>query len=147
MAASPLVPKNGAISLGTWGSTGIDFNTFDLEAKQAVEVITPYGTNHYAVAVGSGTPELSFNIGGFAIAHATNTPLTIGDNGTTTPNFASGSSGTGVAAVFTLDTGVTESFNATIESLKISHGRMKASVPVTIQGRQTGEVAEVYATS
>lgn len=52
MAASPLVPKNGSVSIGSWGSTGIDFNTFELEARQNVENITPYGSNKYSLNVG-----------------------------------------------------------------------------------------------
>lgn len=95
----------------------------------------------------SGTPDLNVNIGGFAIAHTTTTPLTIGDTGTTTPNFASSSAGTGVAAVFTLDSGCTETCNIVTESLKVTHGRVRGAVPIAITGKNASEVTEAWATS
>jgi hypothetical protein len=137
MAVSSLVPKNGAIAYGGYVA---DFASFDIDGSQAVDNVTPYGTNTCSKNVGSGTPTFTFNVGAFALAHATNTPFNL--PGTSTI-FSSG----GATATFTLDTGVTESGTVITERFRVSHARMRGYVPIAITARNGAEITEVYATT
>lgn len=141
MAQQSLVPKNGAITYGTYVA---DFASFDIDGAQAVDVVTPYGSNVSSKNVGSNTADFVFTIGAFALAHAANTPPQIGvtaANGA--PQWASG----GVAATFTLDTGVSEACNVVTQRFRISHARMRGFVPFAITGKNAGDVTEVWAVS
>lgn len=140
MAASSLVPKNGSI---TYGSYVADFASFDIDAAQAVDVVTPYGANISSKNVGSNTADFVFTIGAFALAHALNTPPQIGVTTGAALQWASG----GQAATFTLDTGVSEACNVVTQRFRISHARMRGFVPYAITGKNAGDVTEVWATS
>ena len=133
MSASSLVPRNGAVSIG---SMVADFASFDIEAMQSVENVTPYGSNACAKNVGNGTPDFTMHVGAFALAHAANTAPGM-------PALAA----TGQTCTFTLDTGVTESGPCVVQNLKISHARMKAAVPITFTLKCAGEITETWATS
>ena len=67
MSATPLIPKNGAVSIG---SLVADFASFDIEASQSVEAVTPYAPGTCAKNVGSGTPDFTIHVGAFALARA-----------------------------------------------------------------------------
>lgn len=133
MAQGSLIPKNGAVVAA--GITA-DYNNFEIESKQAVEDVTPYGTNTCAKHTGSGTPAFTVNIGAFALAHAAGTPLALPVLGAT-----------GAAATFTLDTGVTETGTFITESIKVTHGRMRAAVPVAMVLQNGGDVTEAWIAS
>src|SRR4051812_28446275 len=120
MAALSLVPKNGAIA---FAAVTADFASFDIESSQSVENVTPYGANVNAKHVGSGTPEISINIGAFALAHTTGTPAKLD----TLPG-----AGTGATLTLTLDTGVSEACTMIVQSVRLSHARMRAAVPMAI---------------
>src|SRR5690349_218009 len=115
MASSPLIPKNGAVTLAGYL---MDFASFDLESAMSVENVTPYGSNTCSKNIGSGTPDFSASVGAFALAHTTSTPLKMDTL-----------AATGAAAVFTLDTGVSEAATMVVQSLRVSHARMRGSVP------------------
>lgn len=133
MAQSVLIPKNGAVVAA--GLTA-DYNSFDIESSQATEVITPYGTNTCSKSAGSGTPQFTVTVNAFALAHATGTA----------PNMP-GLVATGATATFTLDTGVSEAGTFITEKIRISHGRMKAAVPITLNLVNAGDVTETWATA
>ena len=121
------------------GSFVANYNSYTLDAAQAVEGVTPYGSNKWSVNAGSGTPDLRVSIGAAWLAHATGTA----------PDFQNISmfAATGLATVLTLDTGCTESFNLVVARFSLGHARMRAAVGVSIAGANAGEVTEVYAIS
>lgn len=127
------VPKNGAVAL-----TGyvMDFNSFSIRSSQSVEGVTPYGANTMSKNVGSGTPDWNISIGAFALAHNTGTPPAL-----------TSLAGAGVALTLTIDTGLTEAGGMVIESIELQHGRMRAAVPVALQGKNAGEFTETWATT
>lgn len=133
MSATSLVPKNGAVSFGSFVA---DYNAFEIDMMQATENVTPYGANTCSKNVGNGTPDFSFAITAYALAHATNTPPTIA-----APVAA------GVSTTFTLDTGVTEACTMVQAGIRISHGRMRAAVPYAITGKNYGDITETWPTS
>jgi hypothetical protein len=140
MASSSLIPKNGAITVATIIA---DYAGFDLTTTQSVESVTPYGNNVNEKRVGSGTAGLAANISAFALAHASNTPLLLPTMGA-----ASGAAAAaGAACVFTLDTGVTETGNFVIQSIRIGHARMRAAVPVAISALSAADITEAWASS
>ena len=64
MAAQSIIPKNGAVA---YGSFIADYASFDIDASQAVNNVTPYGSSSTCSKnVSSGTPSFQFNIGAFA---------------------------------------------------------------------------------
>lgn len=137
MAASLLVPKNGALA---YGAFVMDYNAFTVEAAQVVENATPYGTNIETVNVGNGTPDFTFNYNGFMLAHTTATQPNLPGSSTI---FTSG----GVTSTATFDTGCTESFTGVCERFSISHARMRATVPASMRLKNAGEVVEAWATT
>lgn len=137
MAAISLVPKNGAVVVGAWAA---NFASFDIDTTQSVEDVTPYGANVDAVHVGSGTPSIDVNIGAFALAHATSTPPTMG-------SMSAVGGATGASCTFTLDTGVTEAGSFVAKSIRISHARMRAAVPIALAMSNAGDITETWAVS
>lgn len=133
MAATSLIPKNGSVVYGTFVA---DYNAFDIDQSMNAEDVTPYGTNKCAKHVGSGTPSIAANITAYALAHTANTPAALDT-----------AAATGANTIFTLDTGVTETFNLIQTSFKLSHGRMRGSVPYNISGVNGNDIVEVWATS
>ncbi len=133
MASASLIPKNGAIAVAGYL---MDFSAFSIRSSQAVENVTPYGANLMQKMVGSGTPGLDITIAAFALAHATNTPLSL-----------TAISATGVVSTLTLDTGVTESGGMVISSIEVGHRRMGAAVPVGITGASSNDWTETWATT
>lgn len=134
MAFLPLVPKNGAIS---YGSFTAEYNAFQITASQNTENVTPYGTNVASVNVGSGTPDFDFTISAFAGAHGTGSA----------PGLGAAIPAQGSATTFTLDTGVTEAVVMVVSRIQLSHGRMRAAVPYDITGKNFGDVTETWAVS
>jgi hypothetical protein len=142
MPASSLIPKNGAI---TYGSYSCDFASFDIEVSQAVDNVTPYGTNTCTKNVGNGTPDFVFNVGAFALAHATSTPPNY--VGATTSGFAPGFNASGGAMTLTLDTGVSVGCMGILQRHRISHARMRGYVPIAMTLHNGAEITETWATS
>lgn len=137
MAAASLVPKNGAIVLGSYV---MDFNAFTIRAAQGVEGVTPFGSNTCSKNVGAGTPDFAFSISAAALAHAVNTPPALpGATGMFIP--------TGLSATLTLDTGVTEACSIVVGDFSTGVARMRAAVPVSISGKNYGDVTETWATT
>lgn len=136
MASASLVPKNGSIVLGTYTA---DFNAFTVRAAQAVEGATPFGSNFLAKNVGSGTPSVAWSIAACGLAHGTgNKP---GLDGAGANIFAP----TGLASsVFTMDTGITFTFTATVAEWSIGTARMRAIQPVAISGANYGDITEAW---
>ncbi len=138
MAASSLVPKNGAVAYGSYIA---DFASFDIDGSQAVDNVTPYGSNTCAKHVGSGTPAFQFNIGAFALKGTTGTSPNLPGTNTI---FSSG----GATCTLTLDgTSVTEAFTGIVERFRIGHARMRGFVPIGITMRNAGELVETWAVS
>lgn len=131
--AGSLIPKNGALS---YGALVADFHSFDINSTQATEEVTPYGANKCAKNVGNGTPSLDFAILAYALAHVAATAPAMDT-----------AAAAGVACVFTLDTGVTETVTVVQKTFRISHGRMRAAVPYAITGVNFGDVVEVWPVS
>lgn len=135
MAASSLIPKNGAVVAG---SLVMDFASFNLAAHNSVEDVTPYGVQNMAKRVSAATPGFDVSIFGFLLAHAAGTPPTIV---TGTGIFA----GPGIAATLTLDTGVSYAGNLACETFSIQHARMRAAVPAMLGGKSANDWSETYA--
>lgn len=133
MAAASLVPKNGAV---VYGALIADYNAFTITADNAVERTDAYGTNVCSKNVGCGTNDFSITISAFALAHTTSTA----------PGFGAAPA-TGVTSTFTLDTGVSEGFTLVQSSYEISHGRMRAAVPVAIRAKNCNDGSETWAVS
>lgn len=138
MAASSLIPKNGAVAFGTYTA---DFASFDIDVSQAVDDVTPYGSNTDAKHVGSGTPTWEFNAGAFLLAHTTSAQPFLPGN--TSTIFTSG----GSTATFTLDTNCTYSCTAVLRRFRISHARMRGFAPAALSLTNGGNVTEAYATA
>ena len=146
MAATPINPKNGAVSWGTMGTTGADFASFDVDAGQAVDNVTPYGSNTCTVNVGSGTPDFVFNVGAFGLVHGATTYPNLANNtggtsGTSGTAFSSG----GASATFTLDSNTTYSGTVILQRFRISHARMRGFVPLAMTFRNSAEITEAWA--
>lgn len=146
MAASSPIPKNGAVS---WGNYDCDFASFDIEAFTAVDNVTPFGTNTCTKNVSSATPDFTFNIGAFALAHATATAPNYA--GATTTTLAPGFSGAGATLTLTIDTGVNVSCPAILNRHRLSVARMRGYVPIAMTlkngGPTGGEITETWSTS
>lgn len=139
MASASLVPKNGAIALGTYVA---DHNAFTIRAAQAVENCTPFGANINTKNVGSGTCGVAWSISSCALAHAAGTKP--GIDGAGANLFAA----TGLAtSLFTLDTGVTLGMTAVVAEWSVGVARMRAVVPVSISGANYGDITETWAIS
>lgn len=139
MAVGPLVPKNGAVAFAGYTA---DYASFSIAAGQAVDNISAYGTATVAYSVGSGTPDIGFDIGAFALSHATGTQPGICGTGTLFQ-------ATGATATLTLDTGVSWAWAAAVaQTWRIGHARMRGYVPIALSAR-TGraEITETYATT
>lgn len=135
MAYAKLAPKNGAVALPS-GYGGTDFQSFTVTENQAHDDVTIYGTNVYGANLGNGTPIQSVSVIGFAGAHATGTQ----------PGFAS-TNGSGGAATFTLDTGVTLAGSYMVPEIKLTHARIRAAVTVEFQLLNSSDVTVTWATS
>lgn len=142
MAALSLIPKNGAVTFGTYAC---DFASFDIEAMTAIDNVTPYGTNLSSKNVSSATPDFTFNIGAFALAHATGSaPNYVG---ATTAGFAPGFGTAGGALTLTLDTGVSVGCTGLLQRHRISEARLRGYVPVALTVKNAGEITETWATT
>jgi hypothetical protein len=138
MAATELVPKNGAVTFGTFTA---DFASFDIEAQTAVDNVTPYGSNVASRNASSATPDYTFNVGAFMTKSSTGAPPLLGS--ATTNIFLATQ-----ALTLTLDTGTTactESCSAFVQRFRISHARMRGYVPAAITFKNQGEITEVWA--
>lgn len=140
MAKALLVPLNGAVVIG---SLVADFMHFDISSTMDVSDATPYGSNVNTVNVGSGTAGFTMDVGAACQAHATNTPFLMPTMGSST---AAGASA-GQSAVFTLDTGVTETCSVVMKSIRISHARMKGVVLASLSMVNAGDVVEAWAST
>jgi hypothetical protein len=152
MALHSLFPRNGAISLGAFASTGLDFASFDIDAGQAVDVVTPYGSGTCSKNVGSGTPDFVFTIGAFGLQGATTAAPQLPGvalGATTGLSLFLGGSGTGQtqAATFTLDTGCTESCNVVTNRFRLSHARMRGFAPIALTCKNANDITESWITS
>ena len=138
MAQASLVPRNGSITLGNYVA---DFNAFTLRVAQGVEGVTPFGTNKASKNVGAGTPDLAFSVSAAALAGGGTGAPGLGGYATGTPQGMWSPSHT---CVLQLDTGITESFGAVVGDYSIGVARMRAAVPVSISGKNAGEITEVW---
>jgi hypothetical protein len=139
MASASLVPKNGAIALGTYVA---DYNAFTIRAAQSIEGVTPFGAAVNAKNVAAGTVDIAWSISAAALAHATGTKPGIDNSGAAI--FAP----TGLAStLFTLDTGVTLGMTAVVGDWSIGVARMRAAVPISISGKNYGDCTETWAVS
>lgn len=136
MASSSLVPKNGSIVLGTYAA---DFNAFTLRFAQSIEGCTPFGSNINSKNVGAGTCDCAWSISAAALAHGTgNKP---GIDGAGANIFAA----TGLAtSTFQLDTGITMGMTAVVGEWSVGVARMRAVVPVSISGKNYGDIIESW---
>lgn len=137
MAATELVPKNGAVTAGSFTA---DFASFDLEAQTAVDNVTPYGSNVATRNASSSTPDYTFNVGAFMTKGTTNAQPFLGS---TTANIFLATQ----ALTLTLDSSVTESCSAFVQRFRISHARMRGFVPAAITFKNQGEITEAWVTT
>jgi hypothetical protein len=139
MALSYVNPKNGAV-VATIG-TASDFNSFDYSESQPSESVIAYGAAVYDPYRGNGTPHASTSASGIAKHGAANTP----------PGFGSSSGGTvdfdGGTVTLTLDTGVTLAATMVMTSLRVSHARARAAVPLAFQFEGGGDTTVTWPTS
>ena len=112
---------------------GILAKRFSINESQAVEDVTPFGSNACTRNIGSGTPDYSFSVSGVATS-ASN------------PGFGqaqlSGNDGTGATppqATFTVTTGITFTGPVVIGSTSMDEERTRPGVPVTISGKNAGD--------
>jgi hypothetical protein len=133
MASASLVPANGACTI-----TGFvaDFASLSPNSQQSVEEVTPYGANTMAKRRGSGTPTLDVAVGGFQLKGAAST----------TPPLVTMSS-TGAACVFTLDTSCTLTGNFVFSNFQLTHARMRAAVPFTLNVSNADDITLAWVTS
>lgn len=135
MALGNLVPRNGAF---TYAGYAVDFQTQSIMGQQVTDDVTPYGANIYSARnIGSGTPNFTANITGFAKQGAANTA----------PNFAGANSvysSGGAATVMTFDSGCTESFTGIVEQFTLSQSRIRGATPVTLRLRNSAELTEAW---
>jgi hypothetical protein len=137
MALSYVNPKNGAVApiMGT----ATDFNSFDYAETQATESVIAYGAAIYDPFRGNGTPHASASATGIAKYGAANTP----------PGFSS-SAGTGTSdfdggtTTLTLDTGVTLAATMILASLRVSHARARAAVPLAFSFEGGGDTTVTW---
>jgi hypothetical protein len=138
MALSYANPKNGSVVLAV--GTASDFNSFDYAETQATESVIAYGAAIYDPFRGNGTPHASVSATGIAKHGAANTP----------PGFSS-SAGVGTSdfdggtATLTIDTGVTLAATMILASLRISHARARAAVPLAYSLEGGGDTTVTWA--
>jgi hypothetical protein len=137
MAASLLLPANGAIAFPN--SLAADFGSYDLTQEQGAESVCAYGAGTDDNWRGSGTPHLMANVIGFTKGHvATSGPIGVA-GGTYDAD--------GAAATFTVDTGHTVAASCLVQSMRVSHARLRAAIPFTATLHQTGDATVTWATS
>lgn len=141
MAQRYLAPSTGAVVLGALVS---EFSSMDITSGQTVENVTGYGNNGMTANLGNGTPDMSVNVGAFAIDGVNNTAPGLGASSVLLVG-AAGSAG--VACTFTLATNCTESGTFIVENIKIMQARMKAAVPLTFTLKNAGDITEAWATT
>lgn len=138
--ATSLRPNTGAVAYGSYSA---DYASFDIDAGQAVDNVTPYGSNISTKNIGSGTPDFSFNIGAFATRQTASSQPHLSDTSTI---FSYG----GATCTLTLDSSTTScsySFTGIVQRFRIGHARMRGFVPVGISLRNAGEVTESWQVS
>ena len=127
-----LVPANGAFS---FAGLVADFNSMRVKSMQAVENVTPYGTNVFAKNRGSGTPEIDATVTGFMLKGSSLSnanPLTT-------------LSSTGAATTFTFDTSCTLTGGCVMSDFEITHARMRAAVAFTCNLKNADEMSLAWA--
>lgn len=122
---SPLIPKNGAVVLGTMIS---NYASFDLSSSQNVENITGYSNSNMTQSYGDGTQDFSINVTAFALAHQANTAPGMVD-------YAPYGGATGANTTLTADTGCSWAGVAVVSSVRIAHARMRAAVLISFTAK------------
>lgn len=139
MAKTYVNPKSGAVAVT--GGSAVDFNSFDYTETQGTESINFYGAQVYDPYRGNGTPHASFSATGIATYGAANL----------SPGFGATTGGTadfdGGTATLTLDTGVTLAATAVMASLRVSHSRSRAAVPLAFQYEGGGDTTVTWPVS
>ncbi len=139
MSAAQMNPANGAVSFPTTTPLVADFGSFDVSQSQQAESVAAYGAAVEDPWRGSATPHFSISTAGFAKAHAANTSPFLSGGGLTDPDGASGT--------FTIDTGVTIAAPMIVTSMRLSHARLRATIPISAQLEGAGDSTVTWPTS
>jgi hypothetical protein len=137
MALSYVNPKNGAVAPAV--GTATDFNSFDYSETQSSESVIAYGAALYDPYRGNGTPHASAAATGIAKYGAANTPP-----GWSTAAGVGTSDFDGGTLTLTLDTGVTLAFTAVTTSIRVSHARARAAVPLAFSFEGGGDTTVTW---
>lgn len=133
MAFGKLAPKNGSLSIA---GVGGDLTGFDVERRQQVDDVTGYTETVDADHAGSGCFATAIDFNGFAGKGASGASPGLG-----------AMSDAIAAIVATLDTGCTYTFNAILESIRISHRKLAGGVPFSGRAHNKLTVTEAWVTS
>jgi hypothetical protein len=139
MAAAMLSPQNGAVAMPATQASASDFGSMEVTEEQQGESVAAYGAAVYDPWRFSGTPHQMISCAGFAKAHAANTQPFGALGGLSDPD--------GAAATFTLDTGVTIGGSYGIQSVRLSHARLRAAVPLSWTMHNTADPTLTWPTS
>jgi len=137
MSASQLLPVNGAVTFPN--SLVADYGSFSIEESQGVESVCSYGAQVYDAYRGSGTPHAMINTAAFAKGHAASTNP-FGSGGGLT-------SGAGASGTWTIDTGFTYVGVMVIQSVTLSHARLRAAIPLSFVAHCGADPTVTWATS
>ena len=140
MALSYVNPSTGAITSTAMGSA-TDFTAFDYAEAQGAESVAAYGSQKYDPYRGSGTPHASASVAAIAKHGASGA----------TPGFAhtdaSGATADfdGASVTFGVQSStVTLAGNFIVTSIRLSHGRTRAAVPLAYTLECGGDVTVTW---
>lgn len=135
MALSYINPSTGAVTATSLGSA-TDFTAFDYVEAQSVESVAAYGAAVYDPFRGSGTPHASASVAGIAKYGASGA---IPGFGTATADFDGNTVTLGLQG-----STVTLAATMVLASLRLSHGRTRAAVPLAFQLEGGGDTTVTW---
>lgn len=134
MAKSKLVPAKGSVSID--GFAGVDFNSIEVESRQAVEDTTPFGSNGMGENTGNGTPTMRVTCGGFATKGVAESSPGLTNVGAF--------DALGIDATLQFDVGCTLTGKFVQESTRITEQRMRAAVPLVMTLANASDIVEAW---
>ncbi len=136
MAKTKLVPAKGSVTID--GFSGVDFNSLEVESRQAVEDTTPFGSNGMGQNTGNGTPTMRITCGGFGTKGVAESSPGLTNVGAF--------DALGIAATLQFDTGCTLTGQFVQESTRVTEARMRAAVPLVMVLSNADDITEAWDT-
>lgn len=123
MATTEISTKNGAVALPS--GYAIDSQSFSISESQASANTTPFGANKYTRNTGSGTPDQTIRVNGFAKKGGGSDNAGLG-------SMSASAADTGATATFTIDTAMTVVGLYIVTDISVDISRLQGGAPVSM---------------